>query len=90
MEDSALEAGQVHQVQVGRRRASRMLVLQERHLPQYGRMPRRGARTGDVAHLQELPVVLPQVLQEGQGCAGQDAARTCAPPGPSQAKAQMS
>ena len=39
---------------------------------------KRTPRIGGVAHLQELPMVLPQVFQEGQGGAGEDAARIVA------------
>ena len=54
---------------------ARVLVLQGRHLPRHGRVPRRGAWVRGIACAPELPVVLPQVLQEGQVGAGEDAAR---------------
>ena len=43
------------------------------HLPRQGCVPRRGARAGGLAVPQGLPVVLPQVLQEGRGRTGEEA-----------------
>ena len=51
---------------------ARVLVLQGRHLvPRHSRVPRRGARARGLACARELPVVLPQVLQEGRDGARQ-------------------
>ena len=50
---------------------ARVLVLQGRHLPRHGRVPRRGAWVRGIACAPELPVVLPQVLQEGRDGARQ-------------------
>jgi len=61
---------------------ARVLVLQGRHLPRHGRVPRRGAWVRGIACAPELPVVLPQVLQEGRDGARQVARAARAARGP--------
>ena len=62
---------------------ARLLVLQGRHLvPRHSCVPRRGTRARGLTFAQELPLVLPQVLQEGRDGARQVACAARAARGP--------
>ena len=72
----------MRQVQVSCGRTSRLLVLQGRHLPRHACVHRGAARARGVLQTQELPLVLPKVLQKGEG--GTIQAPRCACAGPDQ------